>query len=299
MKAQAPCKTNLFLEVRGKRPDGFHELDTIFAELDLADDLELEAASTLDVISEGDPTVPSGPENLVWRAAHALRTRAGRPELGARIRITKRVPSGGGLGGGSSDAAVAIVALDRLWSLSLGEKALEEVAATVGSDCAFFVRGGLQRGTGRGEKLERLPAPRSALDLVLLVPAASCPTPAVYKALAPHLAAGTTAAASGPPLREPGPLLDALAKGDREGVARALWNRLERPCFELFPIVRDAKRDLEWRGLLGCLLSGSGATVFGVARDRAQAESVAAELQGEGARAFAVRAGIALPRATD
>ena len=291
MKAQAPCKTNLFLEVRGKRPDGFHELDTVFAELDLVDDLVLEASSTLDVISEGDPTVPSGPENLVWRAAHALRTRVSRPELGARITITKRVPSGGGLGGGSSDAAVALVALDRLWELGLDAKALEEVAATVGSDCAFFVRGGLQRGTGRGEKLERLAAPARALDLVLLVPAASCPTPAVYKALAPHLAS-----ASGPPLRDPEALLDALVGGDREGVARALWNRLEKPCFELFPAVRDAKRDLEKRGLLGCLLSGSGAPVFGLARNREQAESVAAKLRGEGARAFAVRAGVALPR---
>lgn len=293
MKAQAPCKTNLFLEVRGKRPDGFHELDTVFAELDLVDDLELEAVAaagdegTLEVISEGDPTVPSGPENLVWRAAQALRMRARRPELGARIRVTKRVPSGGGLGGGSSDAAVALVALDRLWNLGLGDDALEEVASTVGSDCAFFVRGGLQRGTGRGEKLARLPAPQRALDLVLLIPRASCPTPQVYKALAPHL---------GPPLREPEALLRALAAGDREGVARALWNRLERPCFELFPAVAQAKRDLEGRGLLGCLLSGSGATVFGLARDRAHAVEVATALQREDARAFAVRAGVALPR---
>ena len=287
MKAQAPCKTNLFLEVRGKRLDGYHELDTVFAELDLMDDLDLEPSSTLEVISEGDPTVPSGPENLVWRAAHALRTRAGRPDLGARIRITKRVPSGGGLGGGSSDAAVALVALDRLWGLALGARTLEEVAATIGSDCPFFVRGGLQRGTGRGERLEALPGPGRALDLVLLVPQASCPTPQVYKALAPHL---------GPPLHEPDALLAALAADDREGVARALWNRLEKPCFELFPTVARAKGDLEKRGLLGCPLSGSGATVFGVARDREHAESVATKLQREGARAFAVRAGVVNPR---
>jgi 4-diphosphocytidyl-2-C-methyl-D-erythritol kinase len=283
MKAQAPCKTNLFLEVRGKRPDGYHELDTIFAELSLADDLELEAASGLEVECVGDPTVPSGPENLVWRAADALRRRVARPELGARIRVTKRVPAGGGLGGGSSDAAVTLIALNTLWGLGLGERALEEVAATVGSDCAFFIRGGLQRGTGRGEKLEPLPAPSKPLDLVLLVPRASCPTPQVYKALAPHL---------GPPLREPTALLAALAAGDIEGAARALWNRLEKPCFELFPVVLEAKRDLERRGLLGCLLSGSGATVFGVARDREQAHSVVAELTREGERAFPVKAAV-------
>jgi 4-diphosphocytidyl-2-C-methyl-D-erythritol kinase len=112
------------------------------------------------------------------------------------------------------------------------------------------------------------------------VPDASCPTPKVYKALAPHL---------GPPIREPGALLAALAAGDPEGVARALWNRLEKPCFELFPEVLRAKERLATHGLLGCMLSGSGATVFGLARDRAQAESVADALRSNGERAWAVR----------
>jgi len=288
VRARAPAKTNLFLEVLRRRGDGYHELDTVFAELDLADDLELALAPELTVTCEGDPLVPSGPENLVWRAADALRKHAGRPDLGARIAITKRIPSGGGLGGGSSDAAVALVALNELWGLGLDEHVLAEVAGGVGSDCAFFIDGGLQRGRGRGEKLERLPAPRAPLDLVLVIPRASCPTPQVYKALAPHL---------GPPVREPGALLEALLAGDRNGVARALWNRLEKPCFELFPVVAEAKRDLERRGLLACLLSGSGATVFGLARDRSQAEAVAASLASEGKRAFAVRAGHSGPEA--
>jgi 4-diphosphocytidyl-2-C-methyl-D-erythritol kinase len=287
MKAQAPCKTNLFLEVRGKRPDGYHELDTIFAELDLADDLDLEVSKSLEVVCEGDPTVPSGPENLVWRAADALRKKVGRSELGAKISITKRVPSGGGLGGGSSDAAVALVALNKLWSLGLDENVLEEVAATIGSDCAFFIRGGLQRGTGRGEKLERLEPPAKPLHLVLYVPRASCPTPAVYKALAPHL---------GKPLRDPGALLAALRAGDADAVAHNLWNRLEGPCFELFPVVKEAKERLARSGLLGCLLSGSGATVFGIARDKLQATAVAHKLVAEGERAYAVCVGLATSR---
>jgi 4-diphosphocytidyl-2-C-methyl-D-erythritol kinase len=281
VRVRAPAKTNLFLEVTGKRKDGYHELDTIFVELDLADELEIESAAELEVTAVGDPGVPSGPENLVWRAADALRKRAGR-DLGARIAITKRVPSGGGLGGGSSDAARAIVALDELWGLGLGTDVLREVAATIGSDCAFYVEGGLQRGTGRGEKLEPLPRPPAPLDLVLVVPGATCPTPQVYKALAPFL---------GPPVRSPSGMLRALESGDREGVARSLWNRLEGPCFQLFPEVARAKRDLEKRGLLACLLSGSGATVFGLARDRGQAESVADGLRADGKRAIAVRAG--------
>lgn len=284
LQVRAPAKTNLFLEVRGKRADGFHELDTVFAELELADDLEVERATSgvLEVDCAGDPTVPSGPENLVWRAADALRRRVARPELGARIRITKRVPSGGGLGGGSSDAALALVALDRSWETGLGPRGLAPVAAAVGSDCAFFLEGGLQRGTGRGEVLEPLALPARPLDLVLVFPKIACPTPAVYKALAPHLPKG--------PPREPHALLLALAAGDVEQVGRELWNRLEAPCFELFPAVRAAKDDLARRGLVGTLLSGSGSTVFGLARDRDQAERVAAELCREGRRALATRA---------
>ncbi|MBI3724593.1 4-(cytidine 5'-diphospho)-2-C-methyl-D-erythritol kinase, partial [bacterium] len=275
LRARAPAKTNLFLEVLGRRPDGYHELDTVFAELDLADELSFEREDDrLEVTCEGDPTVPSGNENLVWRAAHALRTRVGRPALGARIAITKHVPSGGGLGGGSSDAATALLALDQLWELELGPRALAPIAAEVGSDCAFFLEGGIQRGTGRGELLWKLPPLARALDLVLLVPAASCPTPLVYKALAPHL--------QGASPRDSGEMLRALEANDPARVARALWNRLEAPCFELFPIVAKAKEDLSSRGLLGCLLSGSGATVLGVARDRAHAEAVASALSREG-----------------
>jgi 4-diphosphocytidyl-2-C-methyl-D-erythritol kinase len=285
LRARAPAKTNLFLEVRGRRPDGYHELDTIFAELELADDLEVERADNglLEVECAGDPTVPSGPENLVWRAANALRRKAARPELGARVRISKHVPSGGGLGGGSSDAAVALLALDELWGLGLGPAGLAPVAAAVGSDCAFFLEGGLQRGRGRGEVLELLPPLARPLDLVLVLPPVSCPTPQVYKALAPHLPRGAP--------HEPGRLLDALARGDPALVARELWNRLEAPCFELFPAVRAAKEDLARRGLLGTLLSGSGSTVFGIARDEEHAALVVRALVRDGTRAFATRTG--------
>lgn len=293
LRFRAPAKTNLFLEVRGKRPDGFHELDTVFAELELADDLEVAAAppGVLEVLCHGDPTVPSGPENLVWKGADALRQRLGKPGLGARVEIRKHVPSGGGLGGGSSDAALALVALDRLWGARLGSHGLAEVAARIGSDCAFFVEGGLQRGRGRGEQLEPLALPPRPLDLVLVLPGIPCPTPAVYKALAPHLPEG--------PPREPTALLDALAAGDVARVGRELWNRLEAPCFELFPAVREAKEDLARRGLVGTLLSGSGSTVIGLARDAAQAAQVVADLSREGKRALATRACVQAPRASE
>src|SRR5206468_1793519 len=125
-----------------------------------------------------------------------------RSDLGARIEIVKRIPAGGGLGGGSADAAVALLALDRLWKLDLGHAGLLPVASGVGSDCAFFLEGGLRRGTGRGDVLSPLPPLARPLDLVLVVPKVSCPTPLVYRALAPHLPAVP---------REPDALIAALA----------------------------------------------------------------------------------------
>ncbi|MCA8925378.1 MAG: 4-(cytidine 5'-diphospho)-2-C-methyl-D-erythritol kinase, partial [Planctomycetes bacterium] len=119
VEERAPAKTNLFLEVLGKRPDGFHALDTVFVELSLADALRLEPAAggELTLRVEGAPELAGESDNLVLRAARALRERAGDPTLGARIELHKRIPIGGGLGGGSSDAAAALRGLDRLWGL--------------------------------------------------------------------------------------------------------------------------------------------------------------------------------------
>jgi 4-diphosphocytidyl-2-C-methyl-D-erythritol kinase len=284
--ADAPAKTNLFLEVLGKRPDGYHELDTIFVELDLADRLLVTDDAPpggIIVVAEGDPTVPNGPSNLVWKAADRLRRAVGKPGLGARIVIQKKIPAGGGLGGGSSDAAIALLAVDRLLGLKTGPERLHAIAAEVGSDCAFFLRGGAQRGRGRGEALEALPRPERPLDVVLLFPKIACPTKDVYAALAPHLDGKT---------RDPRRLIDALANGDIESVGRELWNRLEGPCFQLFPALADEKRALAETGLVATLLSGSGSTLLGLACDREQAESAVAKLRASGRRAVAARAGV-------
>lgn len=280
---RAPAKTNLFLEVRGRRPDGFHELDTVFVELALADELTAtprpDDALVLEVAGEGaGGAVPAGPENLVWRAADALRRRAGRPELGATLRLTKRIPAGGGLGGGSSDAAAALRALDEAWKLRSDPAALAELAAGLGSDVPFFLAGGVQRGRGRGELLEPLSRPARPLELVLLLPPFPCPTPQVYRALAPHLPTEP---------RGPEALLAALASGDPAEVGAALFNRLEAPAFALFPALAELKQELEaLPGVVGALLSGSGSTLLGVARDGAAAAGALEALRARGHRAL-------------
>jgi 4-diphosphocytidyl-2-C-methyl-D-erythritol kinase len=272
----APCKTNLFLEVLARRPDGFHELDTVFAALELEDALELEPlpSGRLELELTGDPTIPADATNLVWRAADALRVAAGRPELGARLRLAKRVPAGGGLGGGSSDAAATLVALDRLWETDLGEPRLLALAAALGSDIPFFVRGGLQRGRGRGEQLDPLPPPARALDLVLVLPGFACPTPAVYGALAPFLPAS-----GGPPARGPAPLVAALAAGDVAGVARHAWNRLELAAEARFPRLHELRElMLAQPRVLTARLSGSGSTLWALVDGPDDAARVAHDL---------------------
>lgn len=277
MELRAPAKTNLFLEVPRKRPDGFHELDTVFAALELADRLVLEPAAELSLVVE-DPSL-AGPDNLVLRAAEALRRAAGQPELGARIELHKQIPAGGGLGGGSSDAAATLRGLNELWGLGLPSERLAELAAELGSDVAFFLRGGLQRGRGRGELLEPLP-PAPALDLVLLFPPFGCPTGEVYRALAPHLPRAPRGAEG---------LIEALP-GGAEAVAGELFNRLALPAYECFPQLAELERDLSSRaGCLATLLSGSGSTLVALCADAAAASELAEALTRAGQRALVTR----------
>ena len=165
--AEAFAKVNRSLVVLGKRPDGFHELDTVFQAVGLSDRLTFETSVGLS-LEVDDPSIPSGAENLVLRAARALAASAGVPARAA-ITLEKRIPSGGGLGGGSSDAAVALLGLSALWGLDLPVGGLAEIGASVGSDVPFFLYGGTARGLGRGERIAPLPDLPSA-GVVLVMP---------------------------------------------------------------------------------------------------------------------------------
>lgn len=281
VREQAPAKTNLFLEVLGKRPDGFHALDTVFVELSLADEVMAEPAREITLHVEGAPGLAREPDNLVLRAARLLRERHGTPDLGARLELIKRVPIGGGLGGGSSDAAAALRALNALWELGVPPDRLEALAAELGSDVAFFVRGGLQRGRGRGEQLEALP-PCPALPLVLLVPPFGCPTPAVYGALQGLLPEDP---------ETPDALLAALADGP-EALAPTVFNRLESAALHAFPALAEPLAAL--RGAPGVLtgwVSGSGSTLIGLCRTDADASQATALLRDKGHTAYRAQAG--------
>lgn len=258
LAAEAFAKVNLSLVVLGKRRDGYHELDTIFQAVGLSDRLTFEESDllTLDV---DDPTIPSGAQNLVLRAARALAEEAGiRPR--AAITLEKRIPSGGGLGGGSSDAAVTLLGLAALWKLDVSPDLLSRLGGALGSDVPFFLHGGTARGLGRGERIVPL-ADQPPRAVVLVMPPFPVPTPDVFRRLeAPEW---------------DGSAQEALEAGDAPD-----RNDLEPAAEALFPALRDVRESLGRAGAARTRLSGSGSTVFGLFSDLAVAYEAARRLEG-------------------
>ena len=179
----APAKVNLHLEVLGLRSDGFHELAMVMQSIDLADCLEFQNTADAELTLRcNEPSLSIGNDNLVLKAAHLLRERSGFNELGASIHLEKHIPIGAGLAGGSSDGAAALVGLNHLWGLGRSHAELEDLAAELGSDMPFCIRGGSQLCFGRGELLEALPSPTDPMAVLLLKdPDVSVSTPWAYQ----------------------------------------------------------------------------------------------------------------------
>ena len=252
LRLAAPAKINLHLEILGRREDGFHALETVFQTIDLHDLVGVGRAAGVGIdLTCSDRTLPVDAGNLAWRAAAAVQ--AARPDLGrVVIALDKRLPAGAGLGGGSSDAAAVLRALQRLLPDPLPAAQLATIAADLGSDVPFFLLGGTAHALGRGEVLTPLPdLPR--LPVTILKPVSDLPTPAVYRAL--------TDEERGPrQARGPQWWSETLARAQAPG----LENRLTGPALRLEPQVRDL---LGWLARSGVphLLSGSGSACFALA----------------------------------
>ena len=262
---QAPAKVNLTLLVSARRGDGYHDVSTVMQTVDLGDTLTLTGEGRGLTLTCTDPAVPADDSNLVLRAARLFFAEAGLPVPDLHFRLEKRIPSQAGLGGGSSNAASALLALRTLYAPALSDEKLECMAARLGSDVPFFIRGGTMHCTGRGERIAPLP-PLTAGWFVIVKPPESFPTPAMYRRLdelppEPHRPANLTAALEG---------------GDVRAVAAALYNSFERavPPDSAVRTVRDV---LLAQGALGALLSGSGSAVFGLFQ-REDAARAAAEI---------------------
>jgi 4-diphosphocytidyl-2-C-methyl-D-erythritol kinase len=280
---KAPAKVNWFLEVLHKRPDGYHEIETVMQAIDLFDEISVEdQPGRLELtcnIDLGDPR-----DNLVFRAAELLR-KAHAPQRGALITLTKHIPHGAGLGGGSSDAANALIALDRLWNLNLPTSVLREIVSRVGSDCAFFVGGGTALCTGRGEKVEQLPD-ITGVDLVILYPNEVCPTGPVYADLSQHLTYK----------RQNCYLFhDLPPEIDRVSLAALIMNRLQDSALRVsFGMRRVWNETAHEPKVLARFVSGSGSSIAFLMPERSSAVRLKDSLNARAlGRAFAVKT---LPR---
>jgi 4-diphosphocytidyl-2-C-methyl-D-erythritol kinase len=260
---RSPAKVNLFLETLSRRPDGYHELATLMVAVSLYDSLEFrdEPSGTIRLTCD-DPALPTGSANLVVRAAELLRQRTGFAG-GAAITLRKRIPTAAGLAGGSGDAAATLAGLNRLWNRGLGPAELAALGAELGSDVPFFFATPAAWCTGRGEIVEPVRLGRP-LDLVLACPPAGLSTAEVFRNLTVPCEP-----------RDGTALRKAVEAGDVEEVGRGLFNRLQPVAERLYPVVAGLCGRLAGQGPAGCLMSGSGSTVFALCRGPAEARRIA------------------------
>lgn len=253
MQIRAFAKVNYTLEVLGKRDDGYHALRSIVVPITLSDTLTLEPAEDL--------SCDTGyADDLCLKAAHVLRAAIGRPQRGVRICVQKNIPVGGGLGGGSADAAATLVALNELWQCGLSPEELATLGARVGSDVPALVLArfyGPILMEGRGERV----APLNEVyrhHLVLVNPGVFCSTAEVFRLFS------------------------------QQGKSASSQNDLEPPAISLYPIIGDVKQALTAAGARDVLMSGSGSTVFGFAEDAETAQNLVVKMKQRGWDAWAV-----------
>jgi 4-diphosphocytidyl-2-C-methyl-D-erythritol kinase len=288
LTARAPAKINLQLSVGPRRPDGFHDLVTVYHAVSLFDEVTVRPARGLKVRVEGEGAgeVPTGRDNLAVAAARALRKAAGITD-GAEIVIHKRIPLAAGMAGGSADAAAALVACNKLWSAGLRSAELSELAAELGSDVPFSLAGGTAVGLGRGERLTHALA-SGRYHWVLAVAEGGLSTPDVYAECDRLRVAGAARRADGEPVAaEPvsgvsRDLLAALRSGDAAAVGAWLSNDLQAAAMSLRPQLRRTLEAGREHGALGSIVSGSGPTCAFLARSEQHAVGLAAALAGAG-----------------
>ncbi len=270
VRVLAPAKVNLHLAVGAARSDGYHAVDTVLHTLALADEVIVTPSEHMALRCE--PSVGVAPErNLAWKAAVAFGERVGMPAT-VDIQITKRIPHGAGLGGGSSDAAAVLSALAHLNGIECTDPRCIDAARCLGADVAFFLHGSAALLTGRGDELVRMLPPLEA-PVVLVRPPSPVSTAAAYAAFD----------AAPQPAVPNDDLIAALTAGDRRAVAARLFNNLEVASSTVVP---DVALALAWiraqDGVLGALLAGSGSAVFGFVADETAGRKIAEDARAQG-----------------
>jgi 4-diphosphocytidyl-2-C-methyl-D-erythritol kinase len=265
MRCSPPAKINIGLYVKARRPDGFHEIETLFCPVALCDLLEVTAAATFTIRLSGLPVDAPPDANLCVKAYRLLQTDFDLPPVA--IDLHKAIPPGAGLGGGSSDATAMLRLLNALFSLRLSDAQLRQYAVRIGSDCAFFLHNRPMLATGRGEILRECALPhRRRYFIVLLKPRTSIPTAAAYAAITPR--------------RSPPPPLDELLQQPLDTWKDRVVNDFEPTVFAQHPSLRSLKQRLYKAGALYASMSGSGSALFGLFPAAAAAAAAAKTLPG-------------------
>lgn len=269
MIAKSPCKVNLLLNILGKRPDGFHEVENIMHPVNVFDELSFERGGSGIQLSCSDPTLPVDSQNLVYRAA-ALFFDAAKIKDGVRIHLEKKVPMAAGLGGGSADAATTLLMLNKLFEGPLSQEQLIALAAPLGSDIPFFLQKGPALGTGRGEKISPL-APFNALrgtSILLVHPGFGISTPWAYQQLV-----NFPEALHGKPGRAQ-KLISLIQTGTLEAAAKEFYNSLEAPALHKYPLLALFQEFFREQGALAAMMSGSGSASFALTGSQRAAETL-------------------------
>jgi 4-diphosphocytidyl-2-C-methyl-D-erythritol kinase len=276
----APAKINLYLQIVGDRPDGFHELVMVLQSIELADFVTVRAIGTDQIRVHCDnPAVPVDQTNLAYRAAELMMQEF--PEMAARfggveIDLQKRIPMGAGLAGGSSNAAAVLVGIDLMWNLGLTQWELQELSARLGSDIPFCISGGTALATGRGEQL----APLTSLDQLYVVLAKyrdlPVSTPWAYKTYRQKFGDSYPKSSSAIEAKKARSreMLNAIAHHDFKQIGQHLYNDLELVVLPEFEKIQQIRDQFAKFNPIGTMMSGSGSTVFALAESRSQAEEM-------------------------
>ena len=261
---EANAKINLTLDILGKRPDGFHEVAMVMQSIGLHDTLTMEKTDGEIALSINVPWLKADEKNLAWRAAELVRQEYGLTGA-VRMELTKRIPIAAGLAGGSADAAAVLKGMNELYNLQMSEARLCELGAKLGSDIPFCLMGGTMLATGRGEVLTRL-ADMPETWVVLAKPRISVSTAWAYQNYDEQ---GAECHPDNEAIKK------AIARGNRKAVAGLLCNVLESVTIKKYDVIADYKQMMLDKGAMASMMSGSGPTVFGLARNREQAEAIA------------------------
>jgi 4-diphosphocytidyl-2-C-methyl-D-erythritol kinase len=265
----SPCKVNLLLNILGKRPDGFHELETVMQPVNLCDELTFERANSGIALTCSDPSLSTDGSNLVHRAAAAFFQRT-QIDSGVRIHLQKNIPMAAGLGGGSGNAATTLLALNELFDTPMAKEQLHELAASLGSDIPFFLQPQPALATGRGEIIEPLPRFRAleGCAFLLVHPGFGIATAWAYKELArfPQALNGEQGRAA--------KLILLLDSGDLRKASAEFYNSLEAPALGKYPWLAVLQDFLRQNGAATALMSGSGSTTFAIAPDLCGAQEL-------------------------